>query len=231
LKSILRYKKDSKILQEFKQLGPISVRSVGDFDVREHFSEYDDEEIFNGSAGDIYEEIFKKGIRPSYEMEDVRPKADLQIYDGDPVFTISEWLNEGKIDFEAAKTRIQNLIQDDIRYLDAYAHLGIWYFDSNMKIFDKSALKNFKAGSALGYLSIEKYNDAVFPWGWIGNRPFFRCLHGYGLTLWKMKRPDDAMKVFTQMLWWNPTDNQGVRFCIEAIEIGMSWKEFTKQGH
>jgi hypothetical protein len=61
-------------------------------------------------------------------------------------------------------------------------------------------------------------------WGWIDNRPFLRCLHGYGLCLWRLDRVEEAARVFGRMLWLNPSDNQGVRFLIDDIATGRPWR-------
>jgi tetratricopeptide (TPR) repeat protein len=65
----------------------------------------------------------------------------------------------------------------------------------------------------------------VLPWGLIDNRPFLRCMHGYGLCLWRLGRFDEAEHVFDRILWLNPTDNQGVRFLIEDVRAGRTWEE------
>jgi hypothetical protein len=59
----------------------------------------------------------------------------------------------------------------------------------------------------------------------IDNRPFLHCMHGYGLSLWRLGRHPDAGRIFDRMLWLNPTDNQGVRFLIEGIQNGRAWEE------
>ena len=59
----------------------------------------------------------------------------------------------------------------------------------------------------------------------LDNRPFLRCLHGYGLCLWRFGRMRDAEKIFTRMLWLNPTDNQGARFNLYDVKEGKAWHE------
>jgi hypothetical protein len=51
------------------------------------------------------------------------------------------------------------------------------------------------------------------------------CLHGYGLCLWRFGRMRDAEKVFTRMLWLNPTDNQGARFNLYDVKEGKVWHD------
>jgi hypothetical protein len=55
--------------------------------------------------------------------------------------------------------------------------------------------------------------------------PFFRCLHGYGLCLWRLGKVSDAGKHFERMLWLNPSDDQGVRFLLDEVQKGVSWDE------
>jgi tetratricopeptide (TPR) repeat protein len=69
----------------------------------------------------------------------------------------------------------------------------------------------------------------VLLWGHIDNRPFLRCMHGYGLCLWRLGRYDEAVRVFEKMLWLNPSDNQGVRFVVDEVRAGMAWEERRDQ--
>jgi hypothetical protein len=34
----------------------------------------------------------------------------------------------------------------------------------------------------------------------------------------------DAAAIFQRLLWLNPSDNQGARFCLAAGEAGQAWK-------
>jgi hypothetical protein len=76
----------------------------------------------------------------------------------------------------------------------------------------------------IGQLSLPEGFDGLLPWGRIDNRPFLRCLHGYGLCLWRLGRSDQAAAVFERMLWLNPVDNQGVRGLLPAVRAGEPWQ-------
>jgi len=65
----------------------------------------------------------------------------------------------------------------------------------------------------------------VLPWGLIDNCPFLRCMHGYGLCLWRLGRFDEAERVFDRMFWLNPSDNQGVRFLIDDVKDKTAWED------
>jgi hypothetical protein len=66
-------------------------------------------------------------------------------------------------------------------------------------------------------------------WGLIDNRPFLRCMHGYGLCLWRLGCFDEAERIFDQMLWLNPSDNLGVRFLIDEVKAKRSWEAFQNK--
>jgi len=85
-------------------------------------------------------------------------------------------------------------------------------------------------GVGIGELSLGERFEGVLPWGRVDNRPFLRCMHGYGLCLWRLGRFDEAERVFGKMLWLNPSDNQGVRFLLEDIRTGKTWEENREGG-
>jgi hypothetical protein len=75
----------------------------------------------------------------------------------------------------------------------------------------------------IGELSLGDGFDGVLPWGLIDNRPFLRCMVGYGLCKWRLGRFDEAARIFERMLWLNPTDNQGARFLLTDVMAGKAW--------
>ncbi len=79
------------------------------------------------------------------------------------------------------------------------------------------------ASILVGELPLDGLGDGVLPLGWIDNRPWLRCLNGYGLCLWMLDNFKEAEHVFDRVLWLNPTDNQGVRFNIEASQVRKKW--------
>lgn len=55
-------------------------------------------------------------------------------------------------------------------------------------------------------------------------REDLRCLHGYGLCLWRLEHFGEAEEVFERMLWLNPSDNQGARFLIIDVREKRPWR-------
>ncbi|MBP1732814.1 MAG: hypothetical protein H6Q55_3243 [Deltaproteobacteria bacterium] len=164
-------------------------------------------------------QIITRGPRPAYEMEQVIPGEDPDDPDTDPILESVELKEAG--DYGEARRTLMNLLVADLRCLDAHAHLGNLAFDHQVE----KAIRHYEVGVHIGELSLGENFDGLLPWGHINNRPFLRCLNGYGLCLWRLGRIKEAGDVFTRMLWLNPTDNQGVRFLINDVRNGKAWHE------
>lgn len=80
-------------------------------------------------------------------------------------------------------------------------------------------------GVTIGELTLGANFDGVLAWGLIDNRPFLRCLHGMGISWWRLGERDQAAAIFRRILWLNPSDNQGARFNLAAVEAGKAWEE------
>jgi hypothetical protein len=196
-------------------LVPLRLEELGMWDPKEHYW---------GEKNQPVEEwvkpIIAHGPRPEFEMEQVLPGADP---DGDPfedpIINSNELKDNG--DPLGAKKILMDICQDDLRSLDAHAHLGNFLFDS----MPAKAIRHYEVGLRIGELSLSDDFNGVLHWGLIDNRPFLRCIHGYGLCLWRLGHFDDAERVFDRMLWLNPSDNQGVRFLIDDVRAGTAWEE------
>ncbi|HQL91389.1 MAG TPA: cytoplasmic protein [Syntrophales bacterium] len=178
---------------------------------------WDPKEEYWGEEGEPVEKwarpIIAGGPRPMFEMEQVLPGHDP---DDDPLedpITRSNGLKDAGRRAEAAKI-LMELCEADLRCLDAHAHLGNFVFDLN----PQDALRHYEVGLRIGELSLGGDFNGLLPWGLVDNRPFLRCMHGYGLCLWRLGRFGEAGRLFKRMLWLNPSDNQGVRFLIDAVK-------------
>ncbi len=162
--------------------------------------------------------IIARGPRLEFEMEQVLPGADAEKF-FDPIGESNDRKDSG--DEEGAYRILMDLCQDDLRCLDAHAHLGSMAFTG----LPKDAIRHYEAGFRIGELSLGGAFDGLLPWGWIDNRPFLRCIHGYGLCLWRLGKFKDALQIFERMLWLNPSDNQGVRFLIHPVRAKEAWRD------
>ncbi len=160
--------------------------------------------------------IIARGLRPQYEMEQVVPGADPGEPDLDPIVESVEMKEAG--DSVGAREILMEGVEADARCLDGHAHLGNLVFEHS----PKEAIRHYEVGMRIGELSFGSGFDGVLAWGFVDNRPFLRCLHGYGLCLWRLDRPGEAAQVFERMLWMNPADNQGIRFLVSDLQAA-SW--------
>lgn len=128
-------------------------------------------------------------------------------------------------DIEGARELLHETLVHDLRYLDAHAHLGNWLFERS----PERAIVHYEIGTRIGELSAPEEFTGILPWGLLFNRPFLRCLHGYGLCLWRMGRIHEAKRVFERLLALNPVDNQGARFCWTDVCEGRSWEETNER--
>ncbi len=194
-------------------LTPLGLEQCGIWDPVEHYW---------GEEGDPIEEwakpIIARGRRPEFEMEQVLPGEDPCDMDSDPIIEANDLKDAG--DWSGASKICMDLCQADLRCLDAHAHLGNLVFDSR----PEDAIRHYEVGVRIGELSLGTDFAGLLPWGWIDNRPFLRCLHGYGLCLWRLNRFDEAAAVLDRMLWLNPSDNQGARFEIEEVRSRVAWR-------
>ena len=175
-----------------------------------------------GEPGDPIDEwarpIIARGPRPEFEMEHVLPGADPDDLDSDPITESNDLKDTG--DAIAAYKMLMRLCEADIRCLDAHAHLGNFAFDRPAE-----AVRHYEVGVRIGELSLGHRFEGLLPWGHVDNRPFLRCMHGYGLCCWRLGQLEEAERVFARMLWLNPSDNQGVRGLIDPVRQKINWKD------
>lgn len=172
---------------------------------------------------DAYSKLWRKLTakpRPSYEFDGIAwgafPDDDPE---DNPTCDAAELREVGRI--AEARGLLMDTLGRDLRVLDAHAGLGNMVFDRSAKL----AMVHYEIGVRIGELSLPPSFDGLLVWGRIYNRPFLRCLHGFGLCLWRLGDFDGAEKTFERILSFNPNDNQGVRFCWTDVRTRRSWEE------
>jgi tetratricopeptide (TPR) repeat protein len=184
---------------------------------------WDPEQEYWGEADESIEDwakpIIERGPRPSYEMAQVLPGAQPDDFDSDPICESNDLKDAG--DREGAERLLMELCQADLRCLDAHAHLGNLDFEYSAK----DTIRHYEVGVRIGELSLGVDFTGVLRWGHINNRPFLRCLHGFGLCQWRLERFEEALRTFERMLWLNPADNQGARFLLHPVQAKEIWKD------
>lgn len=162
--------------------------------------------------------LLARGPRPEFELEQVLPGVSPDDWDTDPIVEAVELKNAGR--WHEAFERLNGLLAQDLRCVDAHAHLGNLEFDRA----PAKALRHYSVGAHIAELSLPEGFDGVLPWGLVDNRPYVRCLSGLGLSLWRLGRVPEATAVFRRLLWLEPGDAVGARFNLSAIEAGLTWE-------
>jgi hypothetical protein len=188
-------------------LTPLQLEERRMWDPKDHYWGEPDEPIEEWAKP-----VMNRGPRVEYEMEQVLPGENPDDPDTDPILEVVERRETG--DSLGAYRKLMNLLVADLRCLDAHAHLGNFVFDHS----PEKAIRHYEVGVRIGDLSLGEGFDGVLHWGHIDNRPFLRCMHGYGLCLSRLGRLKEAEEVFNRMLRLNPTDNQGVRFLLGEVK-------------
>lgn len=193
-------------------LTPLTLNEYGD---------WDPENEYWGEEGEFIEDwakpIIARGPRPMFEMQQVLPGSDPEDFDSDPILEANDLKAAG--DSAGAQDILAKMLEADLRCLDAHAHLGNMVFRHS----PHWALSHYEVGVRIGELSLGDDFDGVLAWGLIDNRPFLRCMQGYGLCLWRLERWEEAVRVFERMLWMNPSDNQGIRFLLPDVRAREAW--------
>ncbi len=157
-----------------------------------------------------------------FEMQQVVPGRtpdDLDDADSDPISRASDWYEAGE--FEEARTLSAGLLEADLRCLDAHAHLGNLCFDREVE----RALKHFEAGVRIGELSLGDNFNGLLPWFRLDNRPFLRCLNGYGMCLWRCQRWEKAQQTFEYLLSLDPLDTFEIQASLRMIAAHQQWPD------
>lgn len=164
---------------------------------------------------DYLRPIIAAGPRPSFVMESVLPGFDPKDPGSDPIASAVELADDRG--WGAAYEALAKRLEEDLRALDAHAHLGDWKLGEGGEDWRaREALPHFQAGAAIGELSLGPGFSGVLPGLQADNRAFLRCLHGLGRCLSALGHPDGAREVFLRLLWLDPDDAQGALSWLES---------------
>ncbi len=61
--------------------------------------------------------------------------------------------------------------------------------------------------------------NAGYFWGLLETRPYMRARQGLAVTLWRLKRYEEAIEHYRELLRLNPGDNQGNRYALLDLLI------------
>lgn len=163
--------------------------------------------------------IIARGPRPLFRMELALPGSDPKNPFADPISRSKEMKAVG--DLDQAYHLLMETAEEDLRCLDVHSNLG----DLAFQRWPQDALRHYEIGLRIGELSLWRSFEGVLPWSFPSNRPYLRCLYGYGLCLWRLKCFSEAGKIFERLLWLNPSDDQYVRLIVDDVKACKIWED------
>lgn len=124
---------------------------------------------------------------------------------------------------------LRELIITEPHLIEAYNDLFLVhkYAQNN---FEATAVLEKANNMLLALLPEEMFhNEALLEWGWHENRPFMRLYANLGFEYLSQKKYELALGIFSQLLQWNPDDNQGIResILICFFELGLLEKALS----
>lgn len=122
----------------------------------------------------------------------------------------------------------REFLAKDFRCIDAHSYLGNLEFNVSKELYPflkNKAMRHYLVGMRIAELSLGPVFYDLLPWKYKHNRPYLRCLYGYGLCLWRNGETETAKELFEKMIWLNPRDEQGVRFLLDLVNKGRTWDD------
>jgi len=147
------------------------------------------------------------------EFVDKNHKAMSDFYD----------LIESEVSEVQAKRALKHFIEEDPDFFDPYLDLAVI---SSEKVGRELRRRAFER--AVSRIADKNGDWPVFmPWGWLENRHLMRALESWAVVLWKEGETEKALDIFRRLFHANPGDNQGARYSVLAIRLGLGidWDE------
>ncbi len=125
---------------------------------------------------------------------------------------------------EKAIEYLNKVLALDEDYIKAIDELGFIYFDNDIN----KSKEYYKKAVALSKKELGGDWPEKLEWDIWENRSYLRAIQGLALIHWREYEIEKAKELFSFLLKLNPSDNQGIRYCLAAIYKGMTWGEFGK---
>ncbi|MDP4000881.1 MAG: hypothetical protein Q8P83_01455 [bacterium] len=134
------------------------------------------------------------------------------------------------------KQEMESLIKEDSFFFDPYIILAdIFYREKKVEQADELLEQGYD--KAVWSIADHKGNwPEEVAWGWLENRHILRIISRYAYRIWEENKVDEALGIFRRLFQVNTNDNQGIRYAILAIRLGLDsdwdlkfWGEYKGQ--
>lgn len=175
----------------------------------------------------VYADVIAAPTRHEVEMEQVLPDPYTPLEaEEDPIVEAVRWREAG--DSMRCEKLLSEMLRQDLRCIDAHAHLGNLFFQGYWGMPDIArAQRHYEVGVDIAERALAPDGRDVTSRGLIDNRPYLRSLHGLGLATWALGDAEASERWFAHLLWRDPGDGAGARFLLRAVRDGVSYDAFT----
>jgi len=120
-----------------------------------------------------------------------------------------------------------SIMDDGPEFLDPYVELSTRALDAGE---EQDAFEIALTGYMTAVAKIADRNGRwpqVMAWGAMSNRHIMRAIYQFAWVLWHLGQPEPCAMILRRLLHMNPGDNQGVRYELLAICMGLGtdWDE------
>jgi tetratricopeptide (TPR) repeat protein len=135
---------------------------------------------------------------------------------------------EESLPAEKVATEMRKLIVEDPDFLNSYLALSHALVAMNKDEEAEAILKEAYERALVVISDAKGRWPREMSWRFLENRHIMRAIEFYGLLRWKRGFIEEPLAIFRKLLRTNPRDNQGARYNILAIRMGLAFDEWEK---
>lgn len=179
--------------------------------------------LTRGDLEPVYQQVLATPKRRQVELAEVLPEPLSRLeFEEDAILEAAELQAMG--DSPASEKLLSELTRQDLRCIDAHAHLGMLFLQGFWGRPDPArARRHYRVGVEIGERALDPSD--VTPKGLLFNRPYLRALHGLGLSTWALEDMKEAERLFLRLLWRDPADGAGARFLVQDVRDCVEYGE------
>ncbi len=209
-----------------------SVTTLIDFE--ESISRFDNGDIpLEGackSCGGRVNRVIEYSERPMLGLRNRQRRRQLKEFADKPHQAMHEFYDfmETVESDDQIKRKMRALIKKDPDFYDPYLQLADVLIDEDREHEAGKLIRQAYERAVLRIADSQGRWPQQMMWGWLENRHLMRALQRYAIWLWDdQNRPEATLEIMRKLLRANPNDNQGARYEILAIRLGLNrdWEE------
>lgn len=124
--------------------------------------------------------------------------------------------------------KMRKLIDKDADFYDPYLVVAEILFCEDKEKEGITILQNAYERAVKRIVDYKGRWPKEMAWGFLENRHLMRTIEQYAILCWEIDKINEALDIFRNLLRMNSNDNQGARYNILAIKLGLGIDEWEK---